>query len=82
MCLNFYSSDILLLNKFCQLLQRNLNMAAAGEDFDAKKELAVESMTKGEFQRWLMEQDSLVKYLSTKFGVIDNCLFEGYLARE
>ena len=63
-------------------MQRNLNMVAAGEDFDAKKELAVETMTKGEFQRWLMEQDSLVKYISTNFGFIDNCLFEGYLARE
>ena len=51
-------------------------MAAAGEDFDAKKELAVETMTKGEFQRWLMEQDSLVKCFSTKFGFTDICLLK------
>ena len=34
----------------------------AGEDqFDPKKALSVETMTKSEFQRWLMEQDNMVK---------------------
>ena len=35
-------------------------MANAEDDFDPKKPLAVEAMTKSEFQRWLMDQDSLV----------------------
>ena len=38
-------------------------MAAVEDDFDAKKALPVEAMTKSEFQRWLMDQDSQVKLL-------------------
>ena len=35
-------------------------MANTEDDFDPKRPLAVEAMTKSEFQRWLMDQDSLV----------------------
>ena len=42
-------------------------MAAVEDDFDAKKVLPVEAMTKSEFQRWLMDQDSQVKLLFVLF---------------
>ena len=37
-------------------------MAKDEDQFDPKTALPVEGLTKSEFQRWLMDQDSLVKF--------------------
>ena len=37
-------------------------MANDEDQFDPKTVLPVEGLTKSEFQRWLMDQDSLVKF--------------------
>ena len=58
--MNYSCCDILILNNYGSFAE-NLEMANAEDDFDPKKVLPVEGMSKSEFQRWLMDQDSQVE---------------------
>ena len=49
-------------------------MANAEDDFDPKKVLPVEGMSKSEFQRWLMDQDSQVEISVYCISFIEKCL--------